>query len=134
MQFKLSWTCAAILYLIVSSFILLPATVAETTPPEDTLALVNNVAITKDQLDMELKRMEKPRVIVYHDNHNSHNRRNGESDAPANRSTEVIRVRAPEPGNQKRRQPGQENPSVTPASKKNEPRGASRANGSSHAQ
>ena len=58
MQLKPYKPCAALFTLIL----LVAATslfAAEKTPPANTLALVNGMAITKAQLDMELKRVEK---------------------------------------------------------------------------
>ena len=58
MQLKPNKPCAALLALIL----LVAATslfAAESTPPANTLALVNGIAITKVQLDMELKRVQK---------------------------------------------------------------------------
>jgi len=58
MQLKPYKPCAALFTLIL----LVAATslfAAEKTPPANTLALVNGIAVTKSQLDMELKRVEK---------------------------------------------------------------------------
>jgi peptidyl-prolyl cis-trans isomerase C len=59
MQLKSSLTCVTICCLLSLGFMTTPLLATETPPPVGTLALVNEVAVTKAELDMELKRVEK---------------------------------------------------------------------------
>jgi peptidyl-prolyl cis-trans isomerase C len=59
MQLKPSKSYAAVLCLIILTATAPRLFAAETPPPQDTLALVNGMAVTKAQLDMEFKRVEK---------------------------------------------------------------------------
>ena len=62
MQLKPCQLSFAILCFILLTTTATPLLAAEKSSPEGTLALVNGVAITKAQLDMELRRIEnRPR-------------------------------------------------------------------------
>ncbi len=59
MQPKQYKSCASIFFIILLAFTATCLFAAETPPPESTLALVNGMAVTEAQLDMEFKRVEK---------------------------------------------------------------------------
>ena len=59
MQLKPHQLCFAILGIILWTATTTPLFAAEAPPPEGTLALVNGVAVTEDQLDLEFNRVEK---------------------------------------------------------------------------